>query len=133
MKTPFSKDIGLEGYAANPFLPSKFVVGDNEKAVASVLVPLWLTRFTSDNVVPDVRLETYQIDSLEVTPWQQNRFKAYAKVSVKPLKGSFDVWQLGTAKVADDWIRGVSLCYELSKQGEDYKIEKVCLDDEASA
>ena len=122
MITPFSNDIGLKGYEADPFLPSKFVVGNNQIAIASVLVPLWLSRFISPRAIPEVRLETYRVNKIEVGQWKHDRFDATANVSVKPLKRSTQQWQLEGGRKSGGWVKGISLRYEIVRRGEDYRI-----------
>jgi hypothetical protein len=122
MNTPLSKNIGLEGYEADPFFPVQFVVEDSQKAVANALVPLWLTRFTSPRAIPSVRLEAYEINGIEVGEWEKNRFIALANFSVKPLNSSYDEWLIGKGEETEGWIQDIVLSFTIVKQEENYRI-----------
>jgi len=121
-----NSDVALEQYRSNrPVLPDKFIANDNQKAIATVLVPFWLTWFTSPYADPGIKLKEYEVDKIDVGQWKGDSFLALAIVSVRPMKCSYEEWLTGNGEPSGDWVRNKSLSFTIVKDGDSFKVDSV--------
>jgi hypothetical protein len=125
-RCPENRLAALEQYSANrPVLPGKFIVNDNQKAIATALVPLWLTWFTSRYADAGIKLKEYDVIEIIVGQWKDDRFLAMATVSVRPTKCSYEEWLTGGGELAENWVRNKSLSFTIVKDGDGFKVDRV--------
>jgi len=125
-RCPTNSDVGLEQYRSNrPVLPNKFIVKDNQKAIAQALVPFWLTWFTSPYADARIKLKEYEVHGIDVGQWKDDRFLAVATASVRPIQCSYDEWLSGNGQQSGDWVRNKSLSFTIVKDGDNYKVDRV--------
>src|SRR5437867_664119 len=123
---PVNNNVSLEQYQNNrPVLSNRFIIDDNGKAIASLLVPLWLGWFASANADPGIKLKDYEIHNINVRPWKDDRFLALVTFSVKPVKCSYEEWLTGNGDESGDWVRNKSLFFTVVKDGDVYKVDSV--------
>ena len=128
-RCPSNRDVALDQYRNNrPVLPGKFIINDNQKAIATVLVPFWLNWFTSPYANARIRLEEYEVQGIEVGQWNGDRFLALATVSVRPVKCSSEEWLTGKGEQSGDWVRNKPLSFTIVKDGESFKVDSVGMD-----
>jgi len=125
-RCPASSDVALEQYRSNrPVLPSKFIVNDNQKAIATALVPFWLTWFTSHYADARIQLKEYEVHEIDVGQWKGDRLLTLATVSVRPMKCSYEEWLTGNGEQSGDWVRNKSLSFTIVKDGDSFKVDSV--------
>jgi hypothetical protein len=123
---PKNNDVALEQYRNNrPVLSNQFIVNDNQKAVADILVPLWFVWFKSPNADLGIRLKDFEIHRLEVGKWEENKFLASVTFSVKPVKCSYEEWLTGNGTEAGSWVRNKFLFFKIIKEGDNYRVDSV--------
>ena len=121
-----TSDVALEQYRSNrPVLPGKFIANDNQKAIATALVPFWLTWFTSPYADAGIKLKEYEIGEIDVGQWKGDRFIAMATVSVRPMKCSYEEWLSGSGESSEDLVRNKSLSFTIVKDGDIFKVDSV--------
>ena len=124
---PKNNDVALEQYRNNrPVLSNQFIVNDNQKAIADILVPMWFVWFKSPNADLGIRLKDFEIHRLEVGKWEENnKFLASVTFSVKPLKCSYEEWLTGNGTESGSWVRNKFLFLKIIKEGDNYLVDSV--------
>ena len=123
---PKNNDVALEQYRNNrPVLSNQFIVNDNQRAIADILVPLWFAWFKSPNVDAGIRLKDFEIHRLEVGQWEENNFLASVSFSVKPVKCSYEEWLTGNGTESGAWVRKKFLFFKIIKEGDNYRVDSV--------
>jgi hypothetical protein len=126
---PSNSDVAQQQYRDNqPVLPGKFIINDNQKAIANVLVSFWLNWFTSPYADARIKLEEFEVQGIEVGPWNGDRFMAVATVSVRPAKCSFEDWRTGKGEHSGDWVRNKPVSFTIVRDGDSYKVANVGMD-----
>jgi hypothetical protein len=121
---PQNNDTAFEQYRNNkPAIPTRFIVDNNQRPIASSLVSLWLVWFTSHHADAGIKLREYEIDRLEAGQWKDDKFLASVTFSVRPVKCSYNQWLTGNGQESQDWIRNKSLVFTIVKEDDAYKIE----------
>lgn len=123
---PEDNKAAVEEYQNNkPVLSNEVIIDDNREAIASILVPLWFSLFTSRKADPGNRLKEYEINRMDVGPWKDDRFLASVRFSVKPYKCSYEEWLTGNGDESGAWVRNKFLFFAIIKAGDKYKVESV--------
>lgn len=123
---PNNNHTSLEQYRnKKPALSNQFIVDDNQKAIANILVPMWLGWFASRNADSGIRLNEYEIHKIDVGQWQDNKFLASATLSVKPVTCSYKEWLTGNGEESGDWVKNKFLYFTIIKEDDNYKVESV--------
>jgi hypothetical protein len=123
---PLDNNRAVAQYNDNrPIISNQFIVGDNQKAIAKALVPLWLDRFTSRDADQGIKLKEYDVHNIDVAPWKGDRFLALVTFSVKPAKCSYEEWLTGNGEESQDWVRNKCLFFTVVKENTNYRVESV--------
>jgi hypothetical protein len=123
---PKDNKAAVEEYLNNkPAISNEFIIDDNREAIATLLVPLWFSLFTSRIADSGNRLKEYEINKMDVGPWRGDRFLASVRFSVKPYKCSYEEWLTGNGDESGAWVRDKFLFFTIVKQGDKYKVDSV--------
>lgn len=123
---PWDNMAAVEQYQNNkPAISNEFVLDDNRNAIATLLIPLWFSLFTSRIADPGNRLKDYEINKMDVGPWKGDQFLASVTFSVKPYKCSYEEWLTGNGDESGDWVRNKFLFFAIVKVGDKYQVESV--------
>jgi|GEM_PF-5656622 len=121
-----NNDVAHEQYKNNrPSVPDQFIADGNQKAIAKLLVPLWLAGFTSRNADARIKIKEYEVHEIDIGQWNDDQFAALATVSVRPMKRSREEWLKGSGERLGDWVRNKSLSFTIEKDGDSFKVHSV--------